>query len=405
MPHLHFDCFSGISGDMCLGALVDAGVPFTALKKGLQQLTTGGYQLKAKKVHRGTVHATKVDVLIREGFAKPLSLPRIRRILSQSPLPPRVKQRSRDVFQRLAEAEGTVHGVPQAKVHFHEVGVVDSLVDIVGTLLGLHYLDITSVSASSINVGSGTIQTAHGVLPVPGPAVAQLALGIPVFASGPALELTTPTGMALLTTLTQDFRTLPPMNPQCIGYGAGTAEPPNWANVLRVFLSSRQAQDQQDTEPIIEIQTTIDDLNPQAYEFVMDQLFKVGALDVTLTPVIMKRSRPGIILMALAPKSICDDVIRTLFQETTTLGVRMNEISRSVLPRKIETVQFPEGAVQIKIADLGNGQQKVKPEYRDCQRLATKTGKPVREIIEQALQIFHNTPHTKQKLRRTSRTT
>ncbi|GJL54428.1 MAG: UPF0272 protein [Nitrospirales bacterium] len=390
---------------MCLGALVDAGVPFSTLKKGLQQLAAGGYQLKTKNVHRGSLHATKVDVIIREGFSKPLSLPTIRRILTKSPLPPNVKQRARDVFQRLAEAEGTVHGVPFAKVHFHEVGVVDSLVDIVGTLLGLHYLAITSVSASPVNVGSGTIQTAHGVLPVPGPAVAQLALGVPIFASGPALELTTPTGMALLTTLTQDFRTLPPMNPQCIGYGAGTAETPNWANVLRVFLSSRQVHDQQDTEPIVEIHTTIDDLNPQAYEFVIDQLFKVGALDVTLTPVIMKRSRPGIILMALAPKSLSDDVIQTLFQETTTLGVRMNEVSRSVLPRKIETVQLPEGSVQVKIASIGNGQQKVKPEYRDCLQLAKKTGKPVREIIEQAVQIFHNTSHTKKKSRRTSRST
>ncbi|GJL52003.1 MAG: UPF0272 protein [Nitrospirales bacterium] len=400
MSHLHFDCFSGISGDMCLGALVDAGVPFTTLKKGLQQLTAGGYQLKAKKVHRGTVHATKVDVNIREGFNKPLSLPKIRLILSQSPLPSNVKSRSKEVFQRLAEAEGTVHGVPQAKVHFHEVGVVDSLVDIVGTLLGLHYLSITSISASSINVGSGTIHTAHGVLPVPGPAVAQLALDVPIFASGPALELTTPTGMALLTTLTQDFRALPPMNPAGIGYGAGTAEPPDWANVLRVFLCSDASQDIQNTEPILEIQTTIDDLNPQTYEFVMDKLFKVGALDVTLTPVIMKRSRPGIIITILAPKNIREDVIRTLFQETTTLGIRVNHVSRFVLPRRMETILLREGTVQIKIADLGNGQQKVMPEYRDCQRLATKTGKPVREIIEQAFQTFYK---TKKTVRRTSR--
>ncbi|GJL63382.1 MAG: UPF0272 protein [Nitrospirales bacterium] len=402
MSHLHFDCFSGISGDMCLGALVDAGVPFPTLKKGLQQLTTGGYQLKAKKVHRGTVHATKVDVIIREGFNKPLSLAKIRRILNQSPLPSNVKQRSRKVFQRLAEAEGTVHGVPQAKVHFHEVGVVDSLVDIVGTLLALHYLDITSISASSINVGSGTIHTAHGVLPVPGPAVAQLALDVPIFASGPALELTTPTGMALLTTLTQDFRALPPMHPAGIGYGAGTAEPPDWANVLRVFLCSDASQDLQDTEPILEIQTTIDDLNPQTYEFVMNKLFKVGALDVTLTTVIMKRSRPGTIITVLIPKNIRDDVIRILFQETTTLGIRFNQVSRFVLPRRMEKVRLPEGTVQIKIADLGNGQQKMMPEYRDCQRLATKTGKPVREIIDQASQMFHK---TKKTARRTSRST
>ncbi len=385
---------------MCLGALVDAGVPLSVLKKGLKQLNTDGYQLKAQKVHRGTVHATKVDVIIRRGFEKPLSLPTIRRIIQHSMLPPHVKTRSLDVFKRLAEAEGTVHGLPHNKVHFHEVGVVDSLVDIVGTLLGIHHLGVTSVSASHVNVGSGTIQTEHGLLPVPGPAVAQLALGIPIFAAGPALEMTTPTGMGLLTSLTKNFHPLPPINPTHIGYGAGTANPTGWANALRILLSETSSTTSQDPEPIIEICTTLDDLNPQAYESVMERLFEAGALDVTLTPVIMKRSRPGIILTVLTKISARDTIIHTLFHDTTTLGVRVYDVCRHVLPRRMDKVQLPEGPVQIKIADLGNGKQKMMPEYRDCYAIAKKTGKPVREVIQHALQTFQSKPRAPKRSRK-----
>ncbi len=403
MSHLHFDCFSGISGDMCLGAIVDAGVPLASLKKELQKLKVGGYQLKAQKVHRGSVSTTKVDVIIRGGFEKSLSLPTIRRILKQSQLQPVVKKRSLEVFQRLADAEGAVHGLPQSKVHFHEVGVIDSLVDIVGTFLGIHHLDITSVSATPINVGSGTIQTAHGTLPVPGPAVAQLALGIPIFSSGPALELTTPTGMALLTSLTQDFHSLPTMNPTRIGYGAGTANPKGWANVLRVFLCHTAPSDLQDLDPTIEICTTLDDLNPQAYEFVMERLFDAGALDVTLTPIIMKRSRPGIILTVLTNVSAREDIIKTLFQETTTLGVRIYDITRCILPRRMEKVKLSEGIVRIKIADLGNGQQKMMPEFRDCQAIAKKAGRPVREIIEEVFHLYKNANQRTKRQQKKSR--
>ena len=323
MSHLHFDCFSGISGDMCLGALVDAGLPLTSLKRNLKHLQTNGYHLSAKPVHRGTIQATKVEVKVRQGFERPLSLTTIRRIIKQSKLPSRVKTRSLRVFQRLAEAESSVHGVPQSKFHFHEVGVVDSLVDIIGTMLGIELLNITSTSASPINVGSGTIHMAHGQLPVPGPAVARLAQDIPIYATGPTLELTTPTGMAIVTSLTEKFGPLPPVTPSQIGYGAGTTNPSDWANVLRVFISKESSQGSQESESVIEIHTTIDDLNPQVYESVIDRLFEVGALDVTLTPVIMKRSRPGIIISVLVHVPDREAIIQCLFNETTTLGVRM----------------------------------------------------------------------------------
>ena len=389
MAHLHVDCFSGISGDMFLGALVDAGLPLSVLKRGLQSLNVEGYQLKAKKVHRGSIQATKVDVLIRKGFTKPLSLPTIRRIITSSQLPSVVKTQSLKAFHNLADAEGAVHGVPISKVHFHEVGVVDSLIDIVGAFVGCAYFKIETVSACSVNVGSGTIESAHGTLPVPGPAVAYLAKGVPIFAKGPAFELTTPTGMSILTVLTQDFRTLPAMTPRRIGYGAGTFNPKNWPNVLRVLLTDGFSAPMGSTDDIVEVQTNLDDMNPQIYEPLMDQLFAVGALDVTLTPVIMKRSRPGTIVTVLGSPTIVEDVTQILFQETTTLGVRIHGLHRRVLPRQVQTVRLPRGTVRVKIADLGDGIKKMMPEYQDCKKLAEQTGHPIREIMEQARQALN----------------
>ena len=390
MNHLHIDCFSGISGDMFLGALIDAGLPLAALKQGLQKMQVKGYEIKVKTVRRGTIQATKLDVLIRKAFTTPLSPPGIRRLITTSQLPPLVKTRSLEAFNKLAEAEATVHGVPHAKVHFHEVGVVDALVDIVGAFLGCACLAIETVSASAVNVGSGTHGSAHGTLPVPGPAVAYLAKGIPIFAAGPATELTTPTGMAILTVLTQDFGLLPPMRLHRIGYGAGTYDPKEWPNVIRVFLSPTLSGPLGMSERIIEVQTNVDDLNPQIYEALMERLFEVGALDVTLTPVIMKRSRPGTLITVLSPPSGVEDVTRILFQETTTLGVRSHELHRRVLPRGIQSVRLPGGQVRVKIADMGNGMNKIMPEFQDCKQVAEKTGRPVREILEQARQVLMN---------------
>ena len=244
--HLHFDCYSGISGDMILGALVDAGASFPDLVSGLKRLRLSGFTLRKRRVHRGAIHATKVDVVITTGLRKPLSLHRIHAILSASRLPDKIKQQSRSVFDRLAEAEGHAHRVAKDHVHFHEVGVLDSFVDIVGGLIGCELLGVTRVTASPVNVGAGTLQSAHGILPVPGPAVAILAKGIPIYSAGPPRELTTPTGMALLRTLTSEFGSMPVMTPTAIGYGAGDADPAGWPNALRVFLarpSSRGARE------------------------------------------------------------------------------------------------------------------------------------------------------------------
>jgi uncharacterized protein (TIGR00299 family) protein len=388
VKHLHFDCFSGASGDMILGALVDAGLPLADLAKGLKAVRLGGYALRAAKVTRGGMPATKVDVAIRRGMGTPLELRRIRRLIASSRLPDRVKDQGHDVFERLAQAEARAHHLPVSRVHFHEVGVVDSLVDVLGSLLGCHLLGADVVTCSAVNLGAGTIECAHGTLPVPGPAVAALATGLPVYSAGPARELTTPTGLAVLSVLAQDFCPLPAMRPTAIGYGAGSADPDGWPNALRVFLgeSVPAAADGQDV--IVQLETNLDDLNPQAYETVMARLFAAGAVDVTLAPVIMKRGRPGIVLTALAPPQKADAVAGVVLAETTSLGVRLQEVRRRLLARQMETVPLRGGAVRIKVAALGGGRTKAAPEYQDCKRLAEQTGRPVRDVMDEAMQAY-----------------
>lgn len=390
--HLHFDCFSGISGDMTLGALVDVGLSPKALRQGLKALPVSGYRLKVSKVHRGAIHATKVDVVIPKVAEKRRSWTQIRRLLSTSRLPPQVKKQALAVFERLATAEGTVHGQNPAMVSFHEVGAIDALVDIVGGLLGCHELGVKTCSASAVNVGSGTIDGTHGVLPVPGPAVAEMAKGYPIYSQGPAMELTTPTGMALLTTLTQNFGRLPPLIPGSVGYGAGTADPPDWPNVLRVFLATPTplpGGEGISADQVIQLETNIDDMNPQLYDTVMERLFEHGALDVCLTPTIMKRNRPGIILTVLAQPEHAGILTQLLFRETTTLGVRSQLISRTTLPRSMQTIRLPQGRVRVKTIRVGKTVQH-RPEFQDCQAIAQKTGMPVQEIIERVMQAIRD---------------
>ncbi len=385
--HLHIDAFSGVSGDMFLGALVDAGVPLQALQKGLKGLGIKGYRLREQQVTRNSIRATKVDVNIQKGFTKPLSISTIRKTLGSSRLPDAIRTQALHTFQLLAEAEGRVHGLAPNKVHFHEVGVIDSLVDIVGTLLGIAHLKVTTLSYSPINLGAGTISTAHGLLPVPGPAVAHMAQGIPVCSNGPAMEFTTPTGMALIRTLSKDCKPLPPLTPQNVGYGAGTADPHGWPNVLRLFVGTANSASPAQ-ERIIQLETNIDDMNPQLFEGLTTRLFEGGALDVTLTPTIMKRQRPGIILTVLTPPSHLQALTALLFEDKPTLGVRVHHLDRYVLSRSFQTVRVLGGTVRMKIAELGNGQTKASPEFRDCESLAKRSGRPVHEILELARQSF-----------------
>lgn len=391
--HLHVDCYSGISGDMVLGALVDVGVPWPALVNGLKRLRLNGYQLRRREVQRGALHAIKVDVVIQQGFKQALSLTRIKRILADSTLPDWVKQQSRAVFDRLAEAEGLAHRVQTKDVHFHEVGVIDSFIDVVGGLLGCHLLGVTRVTASAVNVGSGTIHTEHGLLPVPGPAVAALAQGIPIYAEGPRCELATPTGVALLRTLTSEFGNMPVMEAAHVGCGAGDRDPEGWPNALRVFLSTESQTQGRPNDRVLQIETNLDDLNPQIYEHVMEQLFAVGALDVALIPVTMKRSRPGVIVSCLVARDHVDSMLEVLFQETTALGVRIQEVDRQILPRRFATVKVNGGTVRMKIAEMGAGWAKASPEYVDCKKIADRHGRPLKDVMEDARLAYQQLNH------------
>ncbi len=369
---------------MILGALVDAGLPWAALVDGLKRLRLTGYRLRKREVHRGALHAVKVDVVIGRGLQRPLTLSGIKRILSASTLPDPVKRQSLAVFERLAEAEGVAHRVTAREVRFHEVGVIDSFIDVVGGLLGCHLLNVTRVTSSAINVGSGTISTAHGLLPVPGPAVAALSHGIPIYSEGPHRELATPTGVALVRTLTTEFGPLSMIEPATVGYGAGDHDPEGWPNALRVFLSESSQSEGRPTDRVMQIETNLDDLNPQVYEHVMEQLFSVGALDVALIPVIMKRSRPGVILSCLVPRDRVDAALEVLFLETPALGVRLQELARQLLARRFVSVKVHGGAVRMKIADIGAGWEKAAPEYVDCKKIAAKTGRPLNEVMDEA---------------------
>ena len=397
--HLHFDCFSGVSGDMVLGALVSAGLPWTSLVDGLKRLKLRGYRLQKREVHRGALPAIKVDVIVQQGFQRPLSLSRIRKILADSTLPGPVKERSRSVFDRLAEAESLAHRVDVKDVHFHEVGVMDSFIDVVGGVLGCYLLNATRVTASPINVGAGSIQTSHGLLPVPGPAVAALARGVPIYADGPRCELATPTGVALLRTLASEFGPLPTMRSMAVGYGAGDHNPDGWPNVLRLFVEEEPTSAANQTERMIQIDTNLDDLSPQTYEYIMEQLFRVGAVDVVLVPVIMKKSRPGILLSCLATEDRTDAVVEILFQETTTLGVRLHEVRRRVLTRRFVPVTTQGGVVRMKVAEVGAGWEKAAPEYEDCKAIAQRTGRPLKTVMEEALMVYR---HGRRKTRITT---
>jgi uncharacterized protein (TIGR00299 family) protein len=273
-------------------------------------------------------------------------------------------------------------------VHFHEVGILDSFVDIVGGLICCELLDVTRVTASPVNVGTGTLRSAHGILPAPGPAVAILAKGFPVYSAGPARELTTPTGMALLQTLTTEFGSMPLMTPTAVGYGAGDANPEGWPNVLRVFLARDSSQRGGGRDTVLQVETNLDDMNPQTYEHIMDRLFRRGALDVTLTPAIMKRGRPGVVLTCLVKPIDLDPLLEVLFDETTALGVRVQEVARHILPRRFTSVKIPGGEVRIKIAALDDTRTKAAPEYLDCKRIAERTGRPVRTVLEEAVLAY-----------------
>jgi hypothetical protein len=381
----YFDCFSGISGDMCLGALVDAGASLQEIEKGLKEIPVKGYSLVAKKVRRNGIAATKVDVILKQGKNDQRQPNRtwkdISRIIRASRLPEGIRKRGHAIFKNLFEAEAQVHGSPISKTHLHELGAVDCLVDIFGTLIGLSYLGIDSVLASSVNVGCGSTRTSHGILPVPAPATAELLKGIPCHSSGPAFELTTPTGAAILSATSSGFGPIPHCRITSIGAGAGDADPVGWPNLLRLFVI--ETKDAVGNEGVTVIETNIDDMNPQVFDFVMEQLFDAGAADVFLTQVIMKKSRPGVLLTVLCHAERKDALIEIILRETTTIGVRFYDANRVTMSREIKEFPSKYGNVRIKTSRLGKSLVKSSPEFEDCKKIAQKTFLPLREIIDE----------------------
>lgn len=389
MTTAYFDCFSGISGDMTLGALVDAGVGIDILRSELAKLKLPGYEIKAEKVKRCGIAATKVDVIIDHKDQHARHLVDILHIIDSSSLGTTIKQKSRTIFNRLAEAEAKVHGTTTDHVHFHEIGAVDSIVDIVGSVIGLELLGVSQIMVSAVNVGSGTVQTSHGLLPIPAPATAEMLKGIPFYESATKFELTTPTGAAIISTLGTSFGPMPPMKVSVVAYGAGDKDFPGMPNVLRLLIGECATIYDEDTSVIIE--TNIDDMNPQVYDYLIDKLMQQGAQDVYLTPTIMKKGRPAILLSVLTDRSTVDALLDTVFRETTSIGVRIQEVGRKKLTREIKEVKTPYGTIRVKISKQGNKVLTATPEYEDCRKIAEEKSIPLKQVMEEAKKQFLST--------------
>lgn len=373
-----FDCYSGISGDMCLGALVDLGVPLSSLKKAIATLGIKGYSISTRNVLRNGIRARRIRVTINDP-EPPRRFEDIKSIIEGSDLPGPVKRSSIGIFRALFRAEGRVHGKAPREVHLHELGATDCLIDITGTLYCLHYLGIKRVFSSPLNLGKGMVKSSHGLLPVPAPATLELLRGVPFYSEGPEMELTTPTGAAIISQIGEVVEDIPLMVTEKTGYGAGGRDIPSWPNILRVSLGTLiQHATGKKRKRLLQIETNIDDMNPQFYEYIMGRLFQAGALDVYLTTVIMKKGRPGVVLNVLSEKETAESLTSILFRETTTLGVRIKEVDRICLHREIITKETPYGMVRYKVTEKG-----MTPEYEDCKDIATSTGKPLIEIMRE----------------------
>jgi hypothetical protein len=395
MRQAYLDCFSGISGDMFVGALLDLGLPQERLLAELQKIPLGSYEFRSSRAVRGHLAGTRIEILVPAKQPK-RKLRDIEELIAHSPLSASVKERALKVFSRLAEAEGKLHNMPPEQVHFHEVGAVDSILDIVGTCVGLELLEIARLTCSPVNVGSGSVLAAHGSLPVPAPASLELLKDVPIYSSGVEGELVTPTGAALVTTLATSFGPIPAMRVERIGYGAGAREIPRQPNLARLLLgrSTEPAAVQPGAggdEVVSVIEANVDDMSPQLYGFVIDQALAAGALDVTCTPIQMKKNRPGILMSVLCPPEKSDALAQILFEQTTTIGVRIYEARRKVLERELVSVQTPYGAVKVKVARREGKVLNVAPEYEDCQRLATEKGVPLKHVMTAAQAAYLGT--------------
>lgn len=386
MRVLHFDCFSGISGDMTLAALVSLGVPAEVIQEGLASLKLP-VNVEFSTVKRCGFVAVQAQVQAQDEEHH-RHLHEIESILQGSRLPEEARELAWRIFQRLATAEAAVHGLPLEKVHFHEVGALDSIADIVGVAVALCWLRPEQYSSSPVPTGYGQVRGAHGWMPIPAPGTLELLKGVPLAPSFTEAELTTPTGAAILTTLVREWTTAPSFVVERIGYGAGSRDFPDRPNVLRLILGSRQGLTGVLEETIAVLETQVDDLSPQALAYCQEQLFAAGALDVLMQPVYMKKNRPGTLLTVLAQPSQVADLEAILFRETRTLGVRYYTCTRHKLSREITELATPWGPVKGKLIRAPGQAPRFAPEYDDCARIARQTGLPLADVLQAVLSLF-----------------
>ena len=377
----YLDAFSGISGDMTVGALLDAGAPSSAVIDALESLSTGA-RFEVEKTKRSGLAASKFKVHLSTDPQKHRHLSHILALIDRSRISAKAKQNASAVFQRLGEAEAFVHGLSIEKVHFHEVGAADSIADIVGACVALDLLNVDEVCSSAINVGSGTVITEHGILPIPAPATANLLAGKPIYARGPAMELTTPTGAAIAATLSTAFGAMPPMRISSIGHGAGDRDFKESPNVLRVLIGERTGAPESAVVSVIE--ANIDDSSPQVLGYALERLMEAGALDASLSPLQMKKNRPGSLLKVIARPQDQELLAQIVFAETSTLGLRIYSAERRIEERRIVEVETPFGKIRIKVSGHGH----FAPEYEDCRAIAASTGTPLPEILAAAQSAY-----------------
>jgi uncharacterized protein (TIGR00299 family) protein len=406
---LYLDCFAGASGDMLVGAMLDCGLDFELLRSELLKLGVDGYELSLKRVDRSGISAAKFDVHLiavahshehhhnhghshgHHTHSHHRALSEIKRIISSSNLSERVKGRAQTIFQRIGEAESKIHGIPIESVHFHEVGAIDSIVDIVGACVAFDALKIERIISSPLHVGSGTFNCAHGTYPVPGPATAELLKGAPIYSKDVEGELVTPTGAAIITTLAESYGPAPMMRIEKIGYGAGTRDYPKFPNALRAIIGELEADADLTPTTVTVIEANIDDLNAQVFGYLMEKALAAGALDIFYTPAQMKKNRPGVLLTLLCKPADRERMCDLIFRETTTLGVRYRNEQREILTREFVTVETEYGPIRIKVSRAKDGRvMNVSPEFEDCRAAAEKTGAGLRDAQTAALKAYMN---------------
>ena len=385
MKILYFDCFSGIAGDMVLGALLDAGLDMAVLSRELKKIDLKGYELKKSKVRRGELIGTKFDCLIKGSQGKHAHMPlnNILKLIDDSSLKAKVKDTAKNIFNAIGKVEGRIHGVNDKRsLHLHELGDIDSMIDIIGTAIAIDSLGIDEIYSSPIHFGRSLINTKGGVLPMPSPASLELLKGAPVRISNIEAELVTPTGAGILNALAKSFGEMPQMTMSGIGYGAGTKELDEIPNMLRVMIGERKCAFREDR--IFVIETNIDDMNPQTFEYVFEKLLKEGALDVYTEPIQMKKTRSAFKLTALCSPAKLEKICSIIFSETTSIGIRYHESNRFKLDRRIVKVNTQYGNIKVKLSRASGDILTVSPEYEDVARAARNKKVPLKKVYEEA---------------------